>query len=632
MTPAKPSYRRFYMGEGDLTTFNQQYDTWCSERIPRLGNVNPFNFFCVDQFSKHRNLSYNEITSGLVDGSGDGGVDGFYCYFGNVLLQEDTEVNQRSDGDFEIKIFQMKETEGFSPVEIQKIERFCGDLLSFHREEKDYTHQYREALLKLMRKFKETFNLVIKHNTPRISVEYLYVSRLDIEPATDAEKQAAEFQTSLDKYYSELDVYPVNFIPVRGLWSQWRTPRPRKKRLPISNNLNASGGWVVLVSLQSYCEFLRDATDDINGRPRIDEGIFDSNVRGYNPSSGVNKRITQTLESDAGEFWQLNNGITVISPTPATLADGQLHIDNPQIVNGLQTSRRIFDYYRAHGFNLGSDTRHVLVRVIKTEGDSYRSQIIRATNDQNPMPPEAFLATMRVQQQIEMHFEKNDFYYERRKGHYKSLGKPSHRIVEVLELLQALIAITQRDPETARGGPRTYLKDTKRTKLFGSDDPTEKGAKKPFDMDVYLRSIQIMRRVREYLIMVEPDQRENKNLEGYVALAVAVGLMGNYHFKPKDVSGIDVGLITDEVVKKAYERVYAIYDLLQDELMIDADAVAKGKQMGEKLRDALKEDFPHPDQVKGGNNAEKTTIGISEVRRDDGQTSSGTLFGITKEA
>lgn len=69
-----------------------------------------------------------------------------------------------------------------------------------------------------------------------------------------------------------------------------------------------------------------------------------------------------TLEAqDKIDFWNLNNGITLLTSS-ATLYDDTIEAENIQIVNGLQTTNTIFNYFS----NGGTDgaKRSVLVKII----------------------------------------------------------------------------------------------------------------------------------------------------------------------------------------------------------------------------------------------------------------------------
>jgi hypothetical protein len=99
--------------------------------------------------------------------------------------------------------------------------------------------------------------------------------------------------------------------------------------------------------------------------------IFESNVRDYQGATQVNEEISKTLGTTAGpeDFWWLNNGVTILCGS-ATHSGKILTIEDPQIVNSLQTSNEVYKNFSKKGI-LTDDERNILVRVIvPTDGDS----------------------------------------------------------------------------------------------------------------------------------------------------------------------------------------------------------------------------------------------------------------------
>lgn len=81
--------------------------------------------------------------------------------------------------------------------------------------------------------------------------------------------------------------------------------------------------------------------------------IFDKNIREYLGSTGVNKKIIDTLtnKEDRVNFFYYNNGITLICKEMSTIKtiksnfnrNAQFSVKNPQIVNGCQTVNSIYE-------------------------------------------------------------------------------------------------------------------------------------------------------------------------------------------------------------------------------------------------------------------------------------------------
>src|SRR5206468_2901500 len=169
-----------------------------------------------------------------------------------------------------------------------------------------------------------------------------------------------------------------------------------------SQSLSTPEGQIGLVRLADYYQFITESNGQLAERP------FDSNVRGYWKSTSVNKRIASTLKAaNPPEFWLLNNGITILTEQVGAAGHLEAEVTDPQIVNGLQTSREIYNHFSVTPTN-GSD-------------------------NQNEMPEEALRATDPIHRQIETLFHRYNLYYDRRQGYYRDQGKPVAQIVSVVE-------------------------------------------------------------------------------------------------------------------------------------------------------------------------------------------------------
>jgi len=131
---------------------------------------------------------------------------------------------------------------------------------------------------------------------------------------------------------------------------------------------------------------LLDKEQSINGR--IDS-VFSDNIRGFLDYNRTNRKIRETLQSDYAEYFPfLNNGITVIAEQvkiPREMQAGMYPVEtkNPMIVNGLQTTRVIYETYQKTPDAL--DGVYVLVRLYETADPELVAKITDATNTQSPI-------------------------------------------------------------------------------------------------------------------------------------------------------------------------------------------------------------------------------------------------------
>lgn len=75
------------MASNDQIILDQVLSQQRQNIAPTLDQATYFGMFAAEQVLKDFDLSYDEIESGIVDGGGDGGIDGFYAFANGELLQ-----------------------------------------------------------------------------------------------------------------------------------------------------------------------------------------------------------------------------------------------------------------------------------------------------------------------------------------------------------------------------------------------------------------------------------------------------------------------------------------------------------------------------------------------------------------
>jgi hypothetical protein len=153
------------------------------------------------------------------------------------------------------------------------------------------------------------------------------------------------------------------------------------------------------------------------------DGLFVSNVRQYLKGSQINNGIRETLKKAPEQFGLYNNGITIVCEDFED-QHSTVRIKTPQIVNGCQTARCIFDFLS----NIPKEERYtvpgyVLVRIIKGASKDQFSNITRFTNTQNAVRGKDFLSLEDLQQKLHTKFKKLHYYYEIQRGSFTSLKK-----------------------------------------------------------------------------------------------------------------------------------------------------------------------------------------------------------------
>ncbi len=340
------------------------------------------------------------------------------------------------------------------------------------------------------------------------------------------------------------------------------------------------GGYISFVRLADFYRF-------ISSEGQLIDHIFDSNVRDYQGDVEVNKAIRNTLNDSAStdDFWWLNNGVTIV----ATKVTGDLRnliVDDPRIVNGLQTSMEINQYFKQTPDALSSDKRLTVIRTVESKNEMTRDRIIEATNSQTGMPPASLWATDPIHRDIERLFElsKYDLCYDRRKNFWRNKDTVFSKIVGITELAQSIIAIALQEPDMARARPARYFKKTDK----GKDLYKEVFNKKRYPLlDIYANCALLRKKTERFLKAKETDRQHRNNLLFYVLMTASC--LATNSPKPTNVrlGKLDVSKIDDALLGDALRIVRPIYTRLGA-----TDKVAKGTELSRRLKRKLQRELP----------------------------------------
>lgn len=148
--------------------------------------------------------------------------------------------------------------------------------------------------------------------------------------------------------------------------------------------------------------------------------LYHSNIRNHLGNNKVNKRIQKTIKETPKDFWFYNNGVTIVCNSfdidSHFYRNGgaKVTIDTPQIVNGCQTTKTIFNYMypknkKIEDFNNIEGT--ILVKIIK-DTNNKRKDITRYTNSQTAVSGKDFYALEEYQLMLKRRFKELGYNYE----------------------------------------------------------------------------------------------------------------------------------------------------------------------------------------------------------------------------
>jgi len=549
------------MSNNDQIILDKTLDQQRTERAPHLNGDKYFQLFSAEQLLKHFDLSYEEIQSGIVDGGGDGGIDGFFVFVNGELVREDTDLSGlKKDVVIEVIIFQTKTEASFREKALDTLNQTLRDLFDLSKPLTTLTAVYNKELLAAADLFRNAVTvLATRFPTHKFSV---YYASKGTEVHPNVQRKADLLQDLVRGQFPGSSCN-VTFLTATDLLVMARqTPRLSFQLDVTDAPINTKGGIIGLVKLREYFNFIRDDKGELR------RSLFEANVRDYQGATQVNEEIGKTLvERWPEDFWWLNNGITIVAGK-VTQTGKTLTIEDPQIVNGLQTSREIFHYFKAA--NPDKEEREILVRVISPQSSDSRDRVIKATNSQTAISPASLRATDKIQRDIEQYLHPFGLFYDRRKNSHKNEGKPLDKIVSIPAMAQALMAVVLQKPGTARARPSSLLK---------KDEDYEKVFSLNFPIEVFRASIEFSRLAEAYLradATLTPEERVN--LKFYVAMYVAALASGVPKPTPDQIKAL-VGVSIDKaLLDRAATEVKKIY------VVLGGDArIAKGSEFGERL-------------------------------------------------
>lgn len=550
---------------------NQEYSSNGSYK-----NINSFfELYSASQILKNHDLSYDEIESGICGDTLDGGVDSLYLFINGELIEEDTDITEKFKRNvtIELVIIQSKNETSFSETPIIKLEKVSSNLLKLDFNPADYEQRYNQELLKKFCLFKDAYLKLITKR-PELKIKYYYVSKgVDVHPNVKA--QIEELKQSVKRILCDAEV-TFTTIGASELLAIYRKKDNQVFTLNLAENPLSSQGkvFISLAKLKDYYDFITNNSDEML------RYIFESNVRDYQGKTNVNQDIQKTLRetSSQEDFWWLNNGVTILADDVSAPGGKKLIINNPEIVNGLQTSTEIYLHFKNSAQELSDDDRALLVRVIVPENEESRDRIIRATNSQTPIPKASLRATDAIHRDIEDYLKARNMFYDRRKNYYKNLGKKPCEIISLPFLAQCVMAIALQKPNFSRARPSTLLEDdASYRKLYSESNPV----KGYYIAALIGRTVESLLKEQDYL-----STSARNNIKFYVVYAISVLITKNLHpgFRALDV-------VTPDVITKKIQEL-ALKIVLEEYKNLGAtDQVAKGKDLISALKDKLRENI-----------------------------------------
>ena len=528
------------MAKNDVLLLDGIIDERVESKTPSNKRDEAFEFLAFEQLLKTYDLSSEELDFGSVDGRDDGGIDGFFIFInGHLLIDLESFIWPKSGALLEVWIITCKHHDTFKQPPLDSLVASLSELFDLGLSAESFQGDYSGDVIKL----RENLKYAYRKLSPRLSnfkINIAYASRGDTGQIGDSIKSRSEQIESLTKEsFGACDIEFL-FVGASELVSLHRKIPSFSLELPFTEVFSSGERYVLLANLSDYYRFVSD-------EGKLRRYLFDSNVRDFMGLNRVNEDIKNTLENDnSPDFWCLNNGVTILV-TSASVVGEIIKLEDIQIVNGLQTTESIYRYFEAGGAD--EKNRSVLIKIIVSQDNDVRDEIIRATNNQTDVEMASLHATDKIQRDIEDIFERSDYLYERRKNYHANMGNPSSKIVTPLYLASGYVSLILKSPQRA---------STLKSKFMRSDGSYNLVFSERTPLSVYPVIADILKKTDLLLEMhrITPrggGERFLKRWRYLVSFITVSRLIGTFGFSAKDLVNFDLTSYTDIKMKETWD-------------------------------------------------------------------------------
>jgi len=387
---------------------------------------------------------YDDI---LIKGSHDGGIDG-------ALFIE-------QGGSYTLMVFQCKNSKALKQNELDKFRNDVNDLF-IHGILKPNTSHIQTKIEEYKQLSADGFIVEIRR--------YFLFSGVNTDPENS-------FNSAMYSAYHQPDVFEIwdsealysKISQLIKIQNQRQSIRfifhPQTSNIITSDkqglytysvgNVRAAN---FRIEAKELCKLVEDEIRENNTY----EFLFSDNIRSFlGFRVRPNQRMKETLKGldTAIYFPLLNNGVTVICERmeiPATVQAGNyiLPSHNPVIVNGLQTTRVIYDVYKDDQ-RKGIDSLenvYVNIRLYETSDTEIVDKITDATNTQTPISYKDKVSNKDFNIYVKEIFANHNIAYISKRGEVFS-DPLSRRLMPTIEsdtLLRFWYATFYEQPETAK--------------------------------------------------------------------------------------------------------------------------------------------------------------------------------------
>ena len=357
------------------------------------------------------------------------GIDAIVIIINDRLISDESDLAQIGENEKLIVKLCFIQSTTQSSFNLQKFQSFIDGVVNF------LTNQLRiEPFSDIYDKLFDEEGDYIDNlkETPKLSLFFVSgCTRHNLDNNTiEKEKQKILNRNEINKKFDLENIY---FFQTKELNEKYdQIPKFHTVSLKLHKNVQLDEKDKVKISLLSAIKFKEFKKLILTKEENLRDNLFVDNPRLYIGETPVNEDIKSTLSNNNYNpyFIYLNNGLTIMcdSIKRHSYNENEYVLSYPRIINGCQTTHILYEHHKENPKSL--ENLEIVVKVIATEDNDLKKQIIFAANNQNAIDKD-LQSLNEFHEKIEQFFQGNDdlkLFYERLRGQYANVTPPYKKI------------------------------------------------------------------------------------------------------------------------------------------------------------------------------------------------------------
>ncbi len=494
-----------------------------------------FLIFVLHEISPHEldTADTDDLLSGIVEGAGDLGIDAMFVILNGRVLETLDNLEKEENNKFlhssnlKVLFFQTKKGKGFDEKGLRKSLDTVKRILDLDTPIENLRNLgAEEEFLKKVELIRKTYEKLIHAGVTKDNIEFkfFYITQGDKRKVNKA------VQTIIDETQESINDIIIGNFSIKLLGIDEIISLTQKKPTTITLEFISPPieietpikSYIGVINAEKLLEELLD-TD----KKSLNKSLFEDNVRHFlGLDRNINKVMKETAINDPERFWYYNNGITMIADKVENFSQKKYKVENPQVVNGLQTIYSLYEAQKTQETSI--DKIHLTLRLIEASNTEFKMRIISYTNSQNKIEEPSLKAIDEIHKLVEQYLKQHNIYYERRLNFYKSQGIKGVKVIDIKKMARILWSIYQKEAIFAFNDPKKLFTDEEKYRKIFPENTN-------ISLDYYLFASKLYTKVwsikRSDVGTMKKGSKEKRIFSSGSALLLILNIISSMMFK-----------------------------------------------------------------------------------------------------